>query len=252
MSARRRRPPRDQAESPFNVILEDFLTHVRFARGAAIVDSEGETVDYAGDIDPFELRVAAATFGLVMNEIKSCQQLSASDRFSVRMGKSGYQVVELDPHYSLLVLLRTLGTFCVSQRLIEEIKHRILIEAGLPRRGRLVWRRVEVWPPGKGSRPQRLREARSLVDVPFAPDEGWAMLEVLGTLVATAAKERGYRVRMGTGAELTLLREASGLWFIDESVEAAVRGDAAGRKELFAPTVTGAAPSGTAAAPRPR
>ena len=87
LRAPRRRPPRDQAESPFNVILEEFLDVVRFARGAAIVDFEGETVDYAGAVDPFELRVAAATFGLVLVDLRSCKNLKHCERIAALAGE---------------------------------------------------------------------------------------------------------------------------------------------------------------------
>jgi len=231
--APRRRPPRDQAESPFNVILEDFLDVVRYARGAAIVDFEGETVDYAGVVDPFELRVAAATFGLVLADLRACRYLCHSDRIAVRMGKGGYMMCVLDESYSLLMMLRSLGTFAVSARLIAEFKSRILLEAGLPTPARSHWQRVEVEPDVKNARPERLRVVASVAEGARGVDDGWTPFEVLGSLVSTAPRERGYRVRLRTGAELTLVREPTRLWFIDERADAVLRGDAAAREDLF-------------------
>ncbi|MBL8742805.1 MAG: hypothetical protein JNK04_16970 [Myxococcales bacterium] len=231
--APRRRPPRDQAESPFNVILEDFLDVVRFARGAAIVDFEGETVDYAGAVDPFELRVAAATFGLVLADLRTCKNLKHADRVAVRLGNAGYMMCVLDESYSLLIVLRSLGTFLVSHRLLAEFKSRILIEAGLPTPARSHWQRVEVEPDEKNVRPRRLRVVASVAEQSRAEDDGWTTVEILGSLVGTAPRERGYRVRLGSGAELTLLREPSRLWFIDERAEAVLRSDIPA-KDLFA------------------
>jgi hypothetical protein len=163
-----RRLPRDQAESPFNVILEEFLDVVRFARGAAIVDFEGETVDYAGTVDPFELRVAAATFGLVLADLRSCKNLKHAERIAVRLGNAGYIMCVLDESYSLMIVLRTLGTFLVSHRLLAEFKSRILLEAGLPA-SRSHWQRVEVEPNEKTVRPQRLRVVAS-AEAQFQPN----------------------------------------------------------------------------------
>lgn len=232
LRAPRRRPPRDQAESPFNVILDELLDVVRFARGAAIVDFEGETVDYAGAVDPFELRVAAATFGLVLVDLRSCKNLKHSERIAVRLGNAGYVMCVLDESYSLLLVLRTLGTFLVSHRLLAEFKSRILLEAGLPV-SRSHWQRVEVEPDQKNVRPQRLRVVASAADQTRAEGDGWTSVEILGALVGMAPRERGYRVRLGTGAELTLLREPSRLWFIDERAEAVLRSDIPA-KDLFA------------------
>jgi hypothetical protein len=50
---------RDQAVSEFSGTLMR-LCDATAAFGAALVDAEGETVDYAGSLSPFEIRVAAA------------------------------------------------------------------------------------------------------------------------------------------------------------------------------------------------
>ena len=53
---------RDQAETAFTAILASLVERVPGAHAAALVDAEGETVDYAGDGEPFFLRVAAAAW----------------------------------------------------------------------------------------------------------------------------------------------------------------------------------------------
>ena len=56
---------RDQEASPFSAILWR-LCEGCSAHAAALVDKEGETVDYAGRISPYEIRVAAAELRLVL------------------------------------------------------------------------------------------------------------------------------------------------------------------------------------------
>lgn len=208
-SRRRRLVQRDQAESPFALLLASLLEALPFARGAALVDLEGETVDYAGEVDPFELRVAAATFQLLLADLRSTAMFREVRQINVVSTKSGYLVRVLDPHYSLVVVLRKLGTFVVSQRVIDEVETHILLEAGLSNR-RAAWHRVDVDAEGRPPRPRRLRRAIS------EEEPSWTSIEVLGTLVNVGHAEHGYRVRLGTGAEVNLLCENQRLWFIDE------------------------------------
>ena len=225
---RRRRAARDQAESTFNIILEELLALVPYARAAALVDFEGETVDYAGDLDPYELRVAAATLQLVFADIRPLAQLGSAHQLNACMGRAGYLLRILDPSYSLLVVLRKLGTFVVSQRLLLEIEARILEEAGLPIVRKPSSFRVDVDTAGSGAkaRPARVRPPFD----PFAEAEPpWVPLEVLGSHVGTAPGEKAYRVRLATGAELNLLRDATKLWFSEEPIQALLGAPAATR-----------------------
>ncbi|MFO0550815.1 MAG: roadblock/LC7 domain-containing protein [Polyangiaceae bacterium] len=230
MKDRRRRqpPPRDQVESPFHHLLAEFLRSVPFARGAAIVDFEGETVDYAGTLDPFELRVAAATFQLLLADLRGSRHFNNVEQVASRMGRAGYLVRVLDPSYSLLVVLRKLGTFEVSTRILVELESRILHEAGLPTRRPPAWYHVEVEVPEHARKPTRLRPPQWSQQT-----DPWVSLEVLGTLVGSKEGERVYRVRLASGAECNLLREATRLWFVDEPIEAILRDNA--KAEIFRP-----------------
>jgi hypothetical protein len=42
-------------------------------------------------------------------------------------------------------------------------------------------------------------------------------LEVLGSVMGLATRERGFRVRLDSGIELTLVREAGGFWYADDT-----------------------------------
>jgi len=233
---RRRRPVRDQAESTFNIILEDLLSLVPFARGAAIVDFEGETVDYAGELDPFELRVAGATFQLVLCEARTCKLVSPL-QIAMPMKKAGFVIRVLDPSYCLIVVTRSMAVHCISSRLLLEMEARILHEAGLPIVRKPTSHRVEVEMLGEGARarPSRMRTPTPPVVDESDPERPWVPVEVVGALVGTAHGERAFRVRLPTGAETTVTHEASRLWFADDPVEALVRTDPRGRKVFLEP-----------------
>jgi hypothetical protein len=218
MSQRRRRSRRDhQAESPFSILLDELIAAHAFVRGAAIVDSEGESVDYAGELDPYEVRVAAATFQLLITELSECHRLGEVHQVVMLMGRAGYLLRILDPSYCLLVVLRKAGTFCVSERLLHELETRFLDEAGLPVAKRPTMTRVDVEMTSRGPRARPVR-IRPLPRRESEPRE-WTELEVLGVLVGSNPGERAFRVRLSTGAELTLLRDASRLWFTEEKLE---------------------------------
>lgn len=216
-SRRRASPTRDQAASPFALILEQLLEAVPFIRGAAIFDSEGETVDYAGELEPFDLKVSAATFQLVISDLRSQNWVASTRELCVGTRRAGYVLRLLDETYSLLLVVRPLGTFAVSKRALDEAAFRILTEAGLDVDQVPEWYRVEVEAAKKGGRPSRVR--------PVAPlgaenhDSPWLEIDVLGALVGLGERERGFRIRLANGAEVTLLRESRHLWFVDERID---------------------------------
>ncbi len=59
---------RDQAASNFAATLGRLCDAVP-AVSAALVDGEGETVDYSGSLSPYEIRVAAAEWQLVVANV---------------------------------------------------------------------------------------------------------------------------------------------------------------------------------------
>jgi hypothetical protein len=192
-------------------LLEDLLDAMPYLRGGAIVDFEGETVDFAGEVDAFELRVAAATMQLMLSELRQNAHFEELLEVRVSTGRQGYVVRVLDASYSLVLIPRPLATFVLSERVLLEVEHRILLEAGLRPRAPLDWFRAEVRLDGR-RRPSKIRAAASLLDFE-AP--AWLDVEVLGAVVEQAAAPRVFRIRLESGAELTLLREGRGLWFVD-------------------------------------
>jgi hypothetical protein len=202
---------RDQEESTFGAILARLVAAVAGAHAAALVDAEGETVDYAGSLDPFELKVAAAHWQIALAEIATQAELPRTRQLTIRARRRSYVVRCLEEGYTIVLVLHPRAGFAASERALQEAHARLCSEAGFsepPRAGR--WFGVEVEPePNDRARPARLHLAN-----------GWAPVEVMGSLVGLRPRERGFRVRLPNGAEMMLVRERLGRWFADEPIGA--------------------------------
>lgn len=212
-SARRARSaraaPRDQTASEFASVLLR-LCEATGARGAALVDQEGETVDYGGAVDPFEIRVAAAEWRIVLQVVTSSPVPSWPEvaQVHVRSARKAWVLVPLAEGYAVVVELPR-RAFSISARALGEALRDLAAEAGLSYRprDREVWERVEVRAlPSDARRPAAV-----------CIDGVWLELEVLGRCRAGPADRReiGYRARLENGAEVTLVRERLGRWYAD-------------------------------------
>jgi predicted regulator of Ras-like GTPase activity (Roadblock/LC7/MglB family) len=210
------RPPRDQEPSSFSAILERLVASTPGGRGAALVDSEGETVDYAGRLDPFEMKVAAATWLIVLTEADATRLVKPT-QIVVRAKRNSYVVRRVHSDYAIVLVLHARAAFSVSERALAEAETGLATEAGWGRKGRHAWFSVSVQ-TGAERRPVEL----------FVADR-WQPIEVMGMLVGLHDRERGYRVRLPSGVEMMLVRERSGLWFCDEPVVALEHAAAAAR-----------------------
>ncbi|HEX4336381.1 MAG TPA: hypothetical protein VH062_10740 [Polyangiaceae bacterium] len=212
MSVRRRSlGPRDQHASVFSASLLRFCDAVG-AVGAALVDAEGETVDYAGSIDPFDIKVAAAEWAVVFARLRACRapELAETVTLRVRAARKSFIVTALSNDYALVVRLLP-HAFGVSTRAMNEAIREVSLEAGLPLtvaalRDKEHWARIDV---------------RCEKDNARRPDAIWVSgtwlpVDVLGHwLVEKGSRELGFRVRLASGAELTLLRERLGRWYAE-------------------------------------
>lgn len=206
----RRRPAvgtRDQDATPFGAVLLRLCDNTG-AVAAALVDQEGETVDYAGAIDPFEIRVAAAEWRLVLRALGSSliPGWSDTEQLVVRARQRSFAVVALPEGYAI-VLEVARRCFSVSPRALSEAAREIAHEAGLelPKAAqRDHWSRVEV------------RTAQSDARRPSALWFGgsWVPVEVLGRYQLRG--ELGYRARLSNGAEINLVREKLGRWYAED------------------------------------
>lgn len=199
---------RDQEASPFSAILWR-LCEASSALAAAFVDKEGETVDYAGRISPYEIRVAAAELRLVMAFTRGAQVpgFAEINEIRVRTGQRSYAVVGLGDGYAIVLEL-VRHSFALSPRALLQATFELEFEAGITsvlQPGATRWSRVEVRPSALDRRrPDAIRlEAR------------WQGVTVLGRYRSAdlGPRERGYLARVASGAEFSLVREPFGVWF---------------------------------------
>jgi len=209
MSRRRSLFPRDQAVSPFSVSLQR-LCEGTGALGATLVDHQGEAVDYGGYLDPFQLRVMAAEWRIVLDVLRSTTRLGLSDaqEFVVRARTKSFVLVALAEGYALVVQIPR-GAFSLSRRALVEAIRDIEVEASLPRsaltRSGERWAKLEVrTSPNNRRRPSEVWLEGS-----------WRPVTILGRYSEAVGRQRvvAYRVRLPTGYEFALVREPLGIWF---------------------------------------
>jgi hypothetical protein len=212
MSQRRRTlAPRDQAASSFSGILMG-LCDATGALGVALVDREGETVDYAGYLEPYLLKVAAAEWRLVLDVARDVPHPNyrETNGILIRGRKKSFAVVGLPEGYAIVVELPK-RSFGLSERAVAEAARAVELEASLgtpdetPASER--WLRVEI---------------RTVASDPRRPeavwlDGSWRPLVILGRHggALRTRREVAFRARLPTGLEFTLVRERGGNWFAD-------------------------------------
>ena len=202
---------RDQEASPFSAILWR-LCEGCAAHAAALVDKEGETVDYAGRISPYEIRVAAAELRLVLAFTRTAEVpgFSGVNDIRIRTGARSYAIIGLGDGYAIVLELVRHST-SLSPRAVLQATRELESEAGIEsvlRAGGTRWSRVRIRPSREDAR---------------RPDaiwlEGaWQLVTVLGRYRShdLARRERGYLARLPSGAEFSLVREPLGYWFADD------------------------------------
>jgi hypothetical protein len=160
---RRRRTlvPRDQAVSTFSATLLR-LCDATGAVGAALVDQQGETVDYAGYLEPFALKVMAAEWRIVLDSLRGIKKQGFVDarEFVVRARQKSFALVALAEGYALVLELPR-GTFSFSRRAVAESVRELELEAGLPASNPMLeserWAKLEVrTAPGNRRRPEAI------------------------------------------------------------------------------------------------
>ncbi len=208
--ARRASPPRDQSTSTFTEILERLLAATPGAIAVALVDFEGETVDYAGGLDTFDLKIAAAHWQIVLAETAETPSMGAIRQITLRARGRGYVVRRVDTSYAVLIVLHRHAAFAVSERALVEVQARLSIEAGWTGPSpESCWYGVAVEAERRDrTRPSKMRVAG-----------GWHHVDVMGTVRGLAPREKGFRIRLPSGAEMMLVRERMGRWFADERVD---------------------------------
>jgi hypothetical protein len=214
--------PRDKPESAFAAILAALVARIPGARSAALVDFEGETVDYAGRGDPFEVRVAAAHWRIVLDDAATQPSMRRVQLVTVRAARRSYLVRTLPEGYGLVVVLARGAGFSGHLRALAVCARALGEEAR--------WS----WP--EGARPPRWFPVDIVVDLRRRPRALRAAgvlrpIEILGVMASRDSslprpRERAWRVRFDTGVEAMLLREPGGAWYADEPLESPAIGPA--------------------------
>lgn len=210
---------RDQHASPFASILAALVARIPGARAAALVDSLGETVDYAGGVPPFDLRLSAAHWRIVLDAVDGQRSFRDLRWFAVRASRRSYLVYALPDGYALVIALSRAAGFVGWQRAVSMCVRALSKEAGLSWTlggPSTAWFPIDVLSDTR-RRPCSVRIDGRLHSV-----------EILGTLARSAQpelragagdsahRERGWRVRLDNGIEATLIREPGGAWYADE------------------------------------
>jgi hypothetical protein len=204
---------REQALSGFAAPLGR-LCEALPARAAAVVDHDGETIDYAGSLDGYVTKIAAAELQLLVQGLNETRYIGASKlrQLVVRATHATLAAVPLAAEYTLIVHLPP-AAFSLSRRALSQAVRELCVEGGITVPGeyrREQWVRVRVEDDVAHSwRPRAIWM-----------QDAWTPLEVFGRVQNgdLARGEVAYRVHLASGEEATLVREPLGRWFSEHSL----------------------------------
>lgn len=132
MSGRHDLPERDVAKTGFTEILENLVEALPGAAGVALVDELGECVDYAGVLDPYEVRLASAHMQLELR--KAHQELEdkigAVRAMTVCAHKRTFIAQSLLEGYILILVFTGGAPLCISSRALAQAEYDIRLEGG--------------------------------------------------------------------------------------------------------------------------
>ena len=191
-------------ESPFARILAALVERVPGAYAAALVDREGETVDYSGHVDPFDVRVAAAHLRILLVQCEELTFWGTPTMLTVKGTKKSTVMRALPEGYALVVMMRRRAGFARTDRAFSVCERALAREANWP-----ISDLARAWVAAEVRCDERGRPISVIDDNRAHP------VEVLGT-IAAASRERGFRVRTEDGNEITLVREPGWFWYADE------------------------------------
>jgi hypothetical protein len=162
-------------------------------------------------MDPYEIRVAAAEWRLVLDLVlvRRALRLAQTREMVVRADRGSFAAVPLGEGYALVVRLPA-RCFTVSPRALSEVVRDLCREGGITA--------PAAWLDARWSRVQ-VRTASGPLRRPLEVWHGgqWRRLEILGrfTPEALGHREVGFRARLEVGSDLTLVREPPGVWYAD-------------------------------------
>jgi predicted regulator of Ras-like GTPase activity (Roadblock/LC7/MglB family) len=200
-----REAPRDQEESAFTPILRGLLHRTSGVLAVAFVDEEGECVDYASVLSPFDAKIIGAQMRVVLADITERFRAFAGHPLLIEIQGDARDILvrPISDDYSLVVAV---SPRAVNRRLLAGMERAALDlrrEAGID---------VAPWEPVRDTVRVELREAIGWSYAPAAFLEGGARHEiddVLGRWTeGTGTRNRiCFRVRTRAGEELTLVHD---------------------------------------------
>lgn len=203
--------PRDTDATAFTGILADLVSHIPGAHSAALVDPDGESVDYTGKAPPFDVKLAAAQLRVTFDDIRAVAFWRETKTLVVRGATKSFLMRDLPDGYALVVILGKRAGFSSATRALSVCTRALEAEAGLSG-----GRPLGLWTSVAVACDRRRRP------VTVSPPKGVARpyrLEVLGSVVGLANHDRAFRVRLETGAEVMLVRERGGAWYSEEPID---------------------------------
>jgi len=202
--------PRDTEATAFTTLLTELIGRVPGARAAALVDRDGESVDYAGALSPFDVKIAAAHWRIVLGELDRTRLLTQPRHIVVRGRQKSFIVRALADAYAVVVVMSKRAGFVPAPRAFLVFERALRAEAGIGTAPE-----GPVWTPVVVDQDARARP-RTVASAAYAAAQP---LEVLGAVMGLGPGERGFRVRLSTGFETTLVREPGGAWYADEPID---------------------------------
>jgi len=208
-----------QLRSRFTAILETLCGSCSGALAAGLVDEEGESVDHATvpivtaggvapSMAPYQLKLAAAHWQIVMRESMGCTTLGDVRQLWVETDAFCYVVQTLQEGYVLLFVGRPRALATVSWRALRQCEAELATEAGwaIHQPESPCWLRTRVKTDTKG-RPRAVWLGRWVGDLRICPPS-----------LESAGFERTYRAEASDGRELELVREPTGLWYASRAL----------------------------------
>jgi hypothetical protein len=199
---------RDTDATAFTALLADLVARIPGAHSAALVDSQGESVDYTGAALPFDVKIAAAHFRVVVDDTRAFAPFHDLRTLVVRCAVKSFVVRALPVDFAVVVLLGRRAGFS-PMRALDAFERALVAEAGLSRRPIGAWTCIAV-DCDRRRKPTRV--------APLEGDGG-ALVEVLGSMKGLPNGDRAFRVRLDTGAEVLLVRERGGIWYSEEPID---------------------------------
>ncbi len=191
--------------SPFSVILAGLIYRLPGAVAACLVDKDGESVDYAGAGEPFDIKVTGAYWQIVQRFFRQCHMFAGTRELVIRCGKKSFLLRALPDDYVVVVSLHRHAGYSGVDRALSACVHALAREArwDLPEETRS-WFAIHVESDAK-RRPIRIIYGGLAERV-----------EVVGTIVGLRKCDRGFRIRLASGPEITVVREPGDFWYAEE------------------------------------